>query len=298
MFPKFPKFLPTGVEQLTESASIALAQTLQQIPLTTPLSKQAITTTYVHQGSGGKPFLLIHGFDSSVLEYRRLLPLLAAENQTWAVDLLGFGFTDRLTGIKFSPNEIKTHLYCFWKTLINQPVILVGASMGGAAAIDFTLAYPEVVEKLVLIDSAGLTGGSPISKLMFPPLDYLATEFLKNRKIRQSISRTAYQNKQLATEDALFCGALHLEMPNWNQALIAFTKSGGYQAFEPKQLEEINQETLILWGDQDKILGIKDAPKFARAIPHSKLIWIKDSGHVPHLEHPQITAKEILHFSY
>ena len=169
--------------------------------------------------------------------------------------------------------------------------------MGGAAAIDFTLAYPEVVEKLVLIDSAGLTGGSPISKLMFPPLDYLATEFLKNRKIRQSISRTAYQNKQLATEDALFCGALHLEMPNWNQALIAFTKSGGYQAFKPKQLEEINQETLILWGDQDNILGIKDAPKFARAIPHTKLIWIKDSGHVPHLEQPQITAKEILDFS-
>ncbi|NJL80307.1 MAG: alpha/beta hydrolase [Richelia sp. RM2_1_2] len=297
MFPKFPKFLPVGVEQLTESASIFLAQSIEQIPLTTPLSRQPITTNYVHQGNGGTPFLLIHGFDSSVLEYRRLLPLLAAENETWAVDLLGFGFTDRLAGIKFSPNEIKTHLYCFWKSLINQPVILVGASMGGAAAIDFTLAYPEVVEKLVLIDSAGLTGGSPISKLMFPPLDYLATEFLKNRKIRQSISRTAYQNKQLATEDALFCGALHLEMPNWNQALIAFTKSGGYQAFKPKQLEEINQETLILWGDQDKILGIKDAPKFARAIPHSKLIWIKDSGHVPHLEQPQITAKEILDFS-
>ncbi|MEB3219417.1 MAG: alpha/beta hydrolase [Nostocales cyanobacterium 94392] len=297
MFPKFPKFLPAGVEQLTEPASIALAQSIEQIPLTTPLSKQPITTTYVHQGSGGKPFLLIHGFDSSVLEYRRLLPLLVAQNQTWAVDLLGFGFTDRLAGIKFSPNEIKTHLYCFWKSLINQPVILIGASMGGAAAIDFTLAYPEVVEKLVLIDSAGLTGGSPISKLMFPPLDYLATEFLKNRKIRQSISRTAYQNKQLATQDALFCGALHLEMPNWNQALIAFTKSGGYQGWQAKQLEEINQETLILWGDQDKILGIKDAPKFARAIPHSKLIWIKDSGHVPHLEQPQITAKEILDFS-
>lgn len=293
----FPKFLPTGVEQLTESASIALAQSIEQIPLTTPLSKQPITTTYVHQGSGGTPFLLIHGFDSSVLEYRRLLPLLATQNQTWAVDLFGFGFTDRLAGINFSPNEIKTHLYCFWKSLINQPVILIGASMGGAAAIDFTLTYPQVVEKLVLIDSAGLTGGSPISKLMFPPLDYLATEFLKNRKIRQSISRTAYQNKQLATQDALFCGALHLEMPNWNQALIAFTKSGGYQPFKAKQLEEINQETLILWGDKDKILGIKDAPKFARAIPHSKLIWIKNSGHVPHLEQPQITAKEILDFS-
>ncbi len=293
----FPKFLPSGVEQLTESASIALAQTIEQISLTTPLSKQAIATTYVHQGRGGTPFLLLHGFDSSVLEYRRLLPLLATQNETWAVDLLGFGFTDRVAGIKFNPSDIKTHLYDFWKSLINQPVILVGASMGGATAIDFTLTYPEVVEKLILIDSAGLTGGSPMSKLMFPPLDYLATEFLKNRKIRQNISRTAYKNKQLATEDALFCGALHLEMPNWNKALIAFTKSGGYQAFKAKQLQEIKQKTLILWGDEDKILGTKDAHKFQRAIPNSTLIWIQDSGHVPHLEQPQATAQEIFNFS-
>lgn len=294
----FPKFLPDGVEQLTEPASIALAQNVEQIPLTTPLTEQPINTTYVHQGSDGTPFLLLHGFDSSVLEYRRLLPLLAAQNQTWAVDLLGFGFSDRLTGIKFNPDEIKIHLHCFWKELINRPIILVGASMGGATAIDFALSYREVVEKLVLIDSAGLTGGSPASRLMFPPLDYLATEFLKNRKIRQSISRTAYKNKQLATEDALYCGAMHLQMPNWNKALIAFTKSGGYQPFKANQLEKINQETLILWGDNDKILGTKDAHKFERAIPNSTLTWIKDSGHVPHLEQPQATAKEILDFRF
>jgi len=100
-----------------------------------------------------------------VLELRRLLPL-AAEN-AWAVDL-GFGFTDRITGIHFSPNAIKIHLYYFWN-LIKQPVILVGASMGGAAAIDFTLTYPDVVEKLVLIDSAGVAAGSTMSRYMFPP---------------------------------------------------------------------------------------------------------------------------------
>ncbi|MBV6626487.1 MAG: alpha/beta hydrolase [Rivularia sp. (in: Bacteria)] len=293
----FPKFLPSGVEQLTESASIALAQNIQQIPLITPLNQQPIATAYVHQGIGGKPFLLVHGFDSSVLEYRRLLPLLAEHHETWAVDLLGFGFTDRVAGMNFNPNQIKTHLHCFWKKLINQPTVLVGASMGGAAAIDFALTYPEAVEKLVLIDSAGLTGGSPISKIMFPPLDYFATEFLKNRKIRQSISRTAYKNKQLATEDALFCGAMHLQMPDWNKALIAFTKSGGYQPFKANQLEDIQPQTLILWGDSDKILGTKDAHKFQRAIPNSTLTWIKDSGHVPHLEQPQVTAKEILDFS-
>ncbi len=293
----FPSFLPTTVSQLTEPTSIALAQSIKQIDITTPLSTQPIPTTYVHQGSGGTPLLLIHGFDSSVLEFRRILPLLAVHHQTWAVDLFAFGFTDRPTGIPLSKTTIKTHLYYSWKTLINQPVILVGASMGGAAAIDFTLTYPEVVQKLVLIDSAGLTGSSPLGKLIFPPLDYLATEFLRNPRVRHSISRTAYKNKQLASLDAQLCAALHLEKSSWSQALIAFTKSGGYSAFIFKQLSQILQPTLILWGDSDKILGIGDANKFKRAIPQSQLIWIKDCGHIPHLEQPQISAQHILDFN-
>ncbi len=302
----FPSFLPTAVEQLKESAAIALAQSIQSQAIATPLTQQPITTTYVRQGSGGVPILLIHGFDSSVLEFRRLLPMLAVENETWAVDLLGFGFTERLADIKYSPTAIKTHLYYFWKTLINQPVILVGASMGGAAAIDFTLTYPEVVKKLVLMDSAGfpevvkklvlmdsagLKGGSPLSKLMFPPLDYFATEFLRSPKVRDRVSRAAYKSQKLFFVDAVDCGALHLQMPNWSQALIAFTKSGGYRAFRFKKIAEILQPTLILWGDTDKILGIKDAYRFKRAISGSKLIWIQDCGHLPHLEQPQITAQ-------
>jgi pimeloyl-ACP methyl ester carboxylesterase len=291
----FPEFLPPKVGQLTETASIDLAKIILREAMATPLSDSAITTTYVNQGIGGTPILLIHGFDSSVLEFRRLLPLLAKSNQTYAVDLLCFGFTERKDDIKYSPTDIKTHLYSFWKSLINKPVILVGASMGGAAAIDFTLTYPEAVEKLVLLDSAGIAGGSSLSKFMFPPLGYLATEFLRNLKVRNSISKSAYNNPEFATEDALFCGALHLDMPNWSQALISFTKSGGYGSFK-NQLSQIQQPTLILWGDRDKILGTKDAPIFEKLIPNSKLVWVKDSGHVPHLEQPQITATEILGF--
>jgi pimeloyl-ACP methyl ester carboxylesterase len=292
----FPNFLPATVGQLTEPASIVLAQSILSQAIATPLSTQPITTTYVRQGSGGVPILLIHGFDSSVLEFRRLLPLLAGENETWAVDLLGFGFTDRVADIAYSPTAIKTHLYYFWKTLIQQPVILVGASMGGATAIDFTLTYPDVVQKLVLIDSAGLKGGSPLSKLMFPPLDALATGILRSLKIRDRISRAAYKNSSLASVDALYCGALHLQMPSWQEALVSFTKSGGYSAFKLPKLAQITQPTLILWGDSDQILGTGDAKKFNKIIPQNQLIWIQDCGHVPHLEQPQITAQHILNF--
>jgi pimeloyl-ACP methyl ester carboxylesterase len=291
----FPSFLPAQVNNLTESTSIELAKRIEVEPILTPLNPQAILTTYVPQGNGDKPILLLHGFDSSLLEFRRLLPLLERNREIWAVDLLGFGFSQRLKDLPFSAVAIKTHLYYFWKTLINQPVILVGASMGGATAIDFTLTYPEVVDKLILIDSAGLANPPLLGKLMFPPLDSWATEFLRNPKVRQNISRAAYYDKSFASADAQTCASLHLYTTDWNRALITFTKSGGYGSFAP-QLKQIQQSTLIIWGKQDQILGTKAAQKFQKAIANSQLVWIDNCGHVPHLEKPQLTAQAILNF--
>ena len=291
----FPSYIPSEANTLTESMSIALAREIKLASISTPLGEN-IATTYIRQGEGGTPILFIHGFDSSLLEFRRLIPLLAQKQATWAVDLLGFGFSQRNLQIPLNPENIKTHLYHFWKTLINQPVILAGASMGGAAAIDFTLTYPEAVAKLVLLDSAGLAKQPSIGKFMFPPIDYFATEFLRNPKVRQSISQAAYFDKSFASLDAQACAALHLKCRDWNKSLIAFTKNGGYGSFI-NQISNIKQDTLIVWGRQDKILGTKDAAKFAKGIPNSKLIWLDNCGHVPHLEQPQVTAEAILKFA-
>ena len=291
----FPSFIPPEVEKLTENTSLDLAREIKCKPINTPLTSQPIPTTYVCRGKGDIPILLLHGFDSSVLELRRLLPLLAKETETWAVDLLGFGFTERLPELSFGTEAIKTHLYHFWQTLINKPVILVGASMGGAAALDFTLTYPQAVAKLVLLDSAGLANPPAIGNFMFPPLDYLATEFLRNSFVRNQISRAAYYDKSLNSKDAQLCAALHLKLPGWNRALISFTKSGGYGSFLDT-ISTITKPTLIVWGENDQILGTKDANRFQDAIPNSKLVWVSNCGHVPHLEQPKITSNEIISF--
>jgi pimeloyl-ACP methyl ester carboxylesterase len=290
----FASFLPPEVK-LLKPTSIALAQSIERQPIVTPLSDQAIATAYIHQGTGGTPILLLHGFDSSVLEFRSLIPLLAAHNETWAVDLLGFGFTERVAGIPYSPPTIKTHLYHFWKTLINQPVMLVGASMGGAAAIDFTLTYPDAVKQLVLINSVGFSGDFPLGQFLFPPLDYLAVEYWRQRKLQALFFGSTFGNLEPDAIEAIRCAALHLEMPGWHEAMITFMKSGGYSNLVDK-IAQINQPTLILWSEADETLGIGDAVKFQRAIAHSQLIWLKNCGHVPQLEQPEITAEHLLAF--
>ena len=287
-------FLPPQVCYLKEATSIALARSIQRQAIATPLHQQPIATAFVQQGSGGTPILLLHGFDSSLLEFSRLIPLLSAHNETWAIDLLGFGFTERMAGLSFNQAAIKTHLYYSWKVLINQPIIIVGCSMGGAAAIDFTLTYPEAVNKLVLINSMGYTGGFPLGQLLVPPLDFLAVEFWRQRKL-QALNMGSVSGWDETALEALRCVTLHMEMSGWHEAMIVFTKSGGY-GWLGNQIDRIDQPTLILWGEFDADLGTEDAYKFKRDIARSQLVWIRNCGHAPQLEQPHIVAEHILGF--
>lgn len=291
----YPSFLPPLVNQLTEPEAIATAQSLQQTAIATPLRDEPILTSFIQQGQGEKDILLIHGFDSSVLEYRYLLPKLAEKYRVWGVDLLSFGFTERPENVAFNPDSIKQHLHSFWQQQINRPVIIVGASMGGAVALDFARSYPDIVAQIVLLDSAGLAK-KPLSRFfMVPPLDRWATGFLGSMNVRRKICESAYYDKSRVTEDAVLCGAMHLGCDRWQETLIQFTKGGGYGSFYPL-LKDIPQPTLILWGEQDQILSTKAPRQFQTGLPQSELHWIPNCGHLPHVEQTALVSEKILAF--
>ncbi len=84
---------------------------------------------YLVADPSGAPFVLVPSFDSSVLEFRRLLPLLEARRRTWAIDLVGWGFTDVSFGIDgdapLGPVQKREHLFAFWKEQVRlQPFLL------------------------------------------------------------------------------------------------------------------------------------------------------------------------------
>lgn len=285
--------LPEAAAGLTEETSIAIAQQIQWADIELPFA--TVPSSYVCVGEGD-PVVLIHGFDSSLLEFRRLVPELAQHFKVYALDLLGFGFCDRTATDRADPEAIKQHLKAFLEQVIGETAVtLVGASMGGGAAIDFVTSYPDRVNELILIDAVGFAGGPAIGKLMFPPLDKWATDFLKSPGVRRNISKRAYYDQGLVTPDAELCASLHLLAPGWAKWLIAFTKSGGYN-FLVKRIKDVAVPTLVLWGRQDKILGTKDAARFEKIIEDCELTWVEDSGHVPHLEQAQTTAKHIADF--
>lgn len=284
-------FLPAILKQLQETAAIELLKQIRVCALTVPFYPQPIQTTYVQTGQEKPPVLLLHGFDSSLLEFRYLVPHLAPLAQIWAVDLLGLGFTEKPLGISYSPTTIRAHLYEFLQSQVKQPVILVGASMGGATAIDFALTYPEIVSKLVLIDSVGYSSPPDWVTRLFFPFDYLAVEYLRQHK-HVALAMGQLIGISPHWQNLIQASVAHTVTDGWREAMITFTKSGGYR-LTSEQIQNIQQPTLILWGESDAILGTQAAYRFDQDIANANLIWIPNSGHAPHIEQSQIVAQHL-----
>ena len=171
--------LPVEAKGLTEETSIAIAQQIQWTKVELPTG--TVKTSYVVQGeehSNDPPLLLLHGFDSSLFEFRRLVPQLieqmGGERQVYAVDLAGFGFCDRTSDFfqtkqptdTINPDVIRQHLVAFCQQIVGEPVVLVGASMGGGVAIDLATSHPNLVQKLVLLDAVGFAPAPIIGRFM------------------------------------------------------------------------------------------------------------------------------------
>lgn len=300
----FANFLPPTVVEIQDSDAIALLQQLQRQAISVPLKQgtAAIATAYVRDSpkrsppSKVAPMLLLPGFDSSLLEFRRLLPLLAIQRETWALDWLGVGFTACDPALAVQPRSIRQHLLRVLETWIGQPVVLVGASLGGAVAIDFTLHYPDWVQSLVLIDSVGFSGSFPIGPFLPHFLIDWGADWLHFRKQAALTAAMAWPLVNPMLVDTLRCSLLHQAMPGWKAAIASFTQSGGYAQLGDR-ITQIQPPTLIVWGEADDTLGTGDATQFERAISNSQLVWIPQAGHAPHLDQPQLVAAHLLAFT-
>jgi len=262
-----------------------------------------VGVSYVHWPAEGKknvlPIILIHGFDSSALEYRRLGPQLAKKGvDVYAVDLLGWGYTQLENGIDYSA-EAKVQALCsFWKTVGgDKPVAVCGASLGGAAAIEYA-AMGDPVSACVFLDAQGFVDGTgPVVSMLPKPLAKLGVGVLKSEWLRESANQMSYFDKAFATEDALKVGRMHCLQEGWEDSLLSFMSSGG---FKPKnKVPLVQQQTCVIWGRNDEILnGDEFANKFMETLPNEKnqLNWIEECGHVPHLEQPVETAGVIFDF--
>ena len=275
------------------------------------------------QASHARPprVLLLHGADASSLEWRFLMPRLAALGvETVAVDWWSGGFTEREPMLRALDGRcpatgkllrrasrraassdgparaasvrpwdlVRQHLHAFWEAQLGaEPVILVGASLGGAVALDFAASHPEAVAGLVLLDAGGQSYKSP------PPavVSALSPVALGVKKV------LAVGAARLKQEEPRI-NALHRSEPSWLAALGAYLASGGYaRRVGPDLIRTVAQPTLVVWGTDDPILPLEDAYAFQRDLKHCVAVReVAGCGHTPQLEDPDTTAAHVAQF--
>lgn len=307
----FPSFIPKEyVEEIQEPAALDVLKKMQMAKLMVP-SMGLVKTAYVFEPySGGNKsdsenqvpaFVLLHGFDSSMLEFRRFISKLANKvGDVYAVDLAGWGFSDcgfsENSNITLGPEQKREHLQKFIEDVVGRPVILLGTSLGGSVAIDFAASYQnEWVNKLVLVDAQGFIDGIGPMSSMPRFLSVLGVQVLKSVGLRQMANKMAYFNKdKYATDDAMRIGRLHTHLDGWTDANVAFMQSGGYTV--SNKLKDITLPCLVAWGRNDEILDPSNADKFLEVLPDARLRWIEECGHVPALEQPDALVSAIEDF--
>ncbi|GAX80740.1 hypothetical protein CEUSTIGMA_g8175.t1 [Chlamydomonas eustigma] len=249
--------------------------------------------------------VLLHSFDSSCLEYRKLYPILSAYLPTYAVDLVGWGFTDLSwlqgdTNTSIGPELKREHLRTFIEQCVGEerPVVLLGASIGGAVAMDFALAYPEKIKKLVLLDPQIFIDGIGAMGKLPRFLSVLGVKLLQTKWLRTQANKIAFFDKvSLATDEAVRIGRLHTFLPGWLEGNVAFIRSGGYSVnSRMKQVGNLGSKSLILWGRNDEVLDPKLLKRLPVELPDSTLVIIDDCGHYPQLEKPESVAEHVLKF--
>ena len=234
----------------------------------------------------GPKILMLHGFDSCFLEFRRLIPLLRNKYQLIIPDMYGFGFCPRPNINNYGIQSVILHLTKVIEVLsINSSIGIIGASMGGTVAIELARKLPKKINRLLLLSPAGICNNP--TKVMWP-LDQLGVLFLKQSCVRRSLCRQAFANpKESVGEAEEQIASIHLNVPGWHRSLSSFARNGGVaNSGEPIPNQPIN----VLWGAQDRILNSKERKK-SMVFLNKDCGEIENCGHLPHLDRPKIVAE-------
>lgn len=248
-----PKFMPSpqAVAELTESATKDMLDRVEAMPLDLP-SYGVVEASFVRTGvapsEGTPPVVLLHGFDSSCLEFRRTLPKLEALGvEAYALDLLGWGFGDTGGG-DVSVEAKRAALLEFRRQVLgDRQMTLLGVSLGAAVVIDFNAVHSDAVASAILVDPQGFIDGAPPVP---EPFARGGIRVLGSWPLRSLANQLAYADTDaFATDDAIRVGLLHCARPSWEDDSVSWLLGGGYSvsSLVPRLAPK---PTVILWGRQ------------------------------------------------
>lgn len=227
---------------------------------------------YYERAGEGTPVLLLHGWGGSSGSMRPILNLLKDRFSVINIDLPGFGRTNLPKS--FSIEDYASFIKDFLSALDIDRADLITHSFGGRIAIYLAVLYPELVNRLVLVNAAGIRRR--------PPMYWVKLLLVKTLGKIESLKPRIYD--LIGSKDWKEAGILR-------QTLVRVVNSD-----LKSLLSKIHQRTLIIWGENDRDVPISSARIMNRQIPGSELVIIKDAGHFSYLDNLPQFSKHLLAF--
>lgn len=261
-----------------------------------------INTRYWTSGDKGTTVILLHGIGSSVETWAYNISVLAQHHRVYAVDLVGAGRSDKPPAT-YSLTYLAQFVKDFMDALSIECASLIGNSLGGGVALQFALNFPQKLEKLVLVNSLGL--GKEITLTL-----RLATLPFVGRLFKPTRSGTALALKQSVYDSTLISNdwvELYYQiatLPRAWEAVVGLIKTN-IDLFGVRteiyntivdRLPTITAPTLVLWGQQDRVLPVTHAAVATKGLPNARVHIFDPCGHWSQVEHSQEFNTLVLEF--
>jgi pimeloyl-ACP methyl ester carboxylesterase len=245
-----------------------------------------------YQAKGeGTAVILIHGFASSIVTWHRNIDDLARDHRVYAIDLKGWGLSDKPGDGDYSLLAQAHHLRSFMTAVGIERAVLVGHSMGGTVAAHFAIEYPEAVLGIVLVDPAGARRFPYLwllSRAMTVPVlrrwMLLGMQYaMTNEALLSSGMPRAYYNPAYLTPEMKAALLAPFHTQGFDDAFINLARDVRHMHLRGGA-HRVQCPTLIVWGEHDAVVPPADARYFVENIPSSRLVILPRAGHLPHDE--------------
>ena len=244
---------------------------------------------FVHRSGEGPPLVLIHGYLVSHYYFKPVIAELGKRFEVIAIDLPGHGESDRPSPDRFGYDlpALADVVAATLDALGIAKARVWGHSMGGAVALTVAARHPDKVERLLVEDAAFYPLPLPLTgKLVLTPLiGRFIFMNLYSRREFAGFERTAYSDPSLFSEEAVDYYWERFNRAGGRAALYATFK---HVIASPDDrggdLVRIKAPTLIVWGEDDRIVPVAHGERLAKEIANAKFTVIKACGHVPHEE--------------